>query len=94
MLKVIVDIGTRITESLDGIVAALRAGAEYAGVPVQNCVLIAGSQSGLLGAERSGMPCVILWSSLTYRSEFPSADAIMDGFGGAHLTVSRLRQKG
>ncbi|KAF5178441.1 hypothetical protein FRX31_031973 [Thalictrum thalictroides] len=36
---------------LDGILAALRAEAEYAGVPVQNCVLTAGSQSGLLGAE-------------------------------------------
>ncbi|PIA25113.1 hypothetical protein AQUCO_12500022v1 [Aquilegia coerulea] len=62
MLKVSVDIGTGTTESLDRIVAALRAGAEYAGVPVQNCVLIAGSQSGLLGAERIGMPCVILRS--------------------------------
>ncbi|KAI3909928.1 hypothetical protein MKW98_012982 [Papaver atlanticum] len=28
-------------------VTTLRAGAEYAGVPVQNCMLIAGGQSGL-----------------------------------------------
>ncbi|KAF9621645.1 hypothetical protein IFM89_025377 [Coptis chinensis] len=75
------------------IVATLRAGAEYAGVPVQNCVLIAGSKSGLLGAERIGMPCVVLRSSLTSRTEFPSANAVMDGFGGPDLTVSRLLQK-
>lgn len=48
--------------SLDKIVAALRAGAEYAGKPVQNCVLIAGSQSGVAGALRIGMPCVVLRS--------------------------------
>jgi len=40
----------------------LRAGAEYAGVSVNNCVLIAGSQSGVAGAEQIGMPCVVLRS--------------------------------
>ncbi|KAF5203644.1 Haloacid dehalogenase-like hydrolase domain-containing protein [Thalictrum thalictroides] len=89
MLKVSVDIGTGTTGSLDRIVAALRAGAEYAGVRVENCVLIAGSQSGLLGAERIGMPSVILRSSMTSRTEFPLAAATMDGFGGADLTVSK-----
>jgi hypothetical protein len=31
--------------------------------------------------------------SLTTRAEFPSAKAIMDGFGGADLTISKLRAK-
>ncbi|XP_044495898.1 CBBY-like protein isoform X2 [Mangifera indica] len=62
MLKLSVDIDTTSPESLDKIVAALRAGAEYAGKPVQNCVLIAGSQSGVAGALRIGMPCVVLRS--------------------------------
>ena len=48
--------------SLESTVATLRAGAEYAGFSVQNCVLIAGSQSGVVGAERIGMPCVVLRS--------------------------------
>jgi len=43
-------------------VAALRAGAEYAGIPVCNCVLVAGSQSGVAGATQVGMPCVVLRS--------------------------------
>ena len=42
--------------------AALRAGAEYAGLPVCKCVLVAGSQSGVAGANRVGMPCVVLRS--------------------------------
>ncbi|KAJ0016412.1 hypothetical protein Pint_11640 [Pistacia integerrima] len=93
MLKLSVDIDTTSPESLDKIVAALRAGAEYAGKPVQNCVLISGSQSGVAGAQRIGMPCVVLRSSLISRAEFPSANAIMDGFGGADLTISKLRNK-
>lgn len=48
--------------SLGKTVAALRAGAEYAGVPFQNCVLIAGNQTGVAGAERIGMPCIVLRS--------------------------------
>ncbi|KAI8524672.1 hypothetical protein RHMOL_Rhmol13G0166200 [Rhododendron molle] len=91
MLKLSVDIDTSSPESLKKIVAAQRAGAEFAGVPVYNCVLISGSQSGIAGAEHIGMPCIVLRSSLTSRAEFPSARAIMDGFGGADLTVSRLR---
>lgn len=93
MLKLSVEIDTSSTDSLPKIVAALRAGAEYAGVPVYNCVLVAGSQSGVSGAERISMPCIVLRSSLTSRAEFPSASAIMDGFGGADLTISRLRNK-
>ncbi|KAM1213038.1 hypothetical protein PS2_004501 [Malus domestica] len=92
-LKLIFDIDTRPPESLEKIIAALRAGAEVAGLPVCDCVLIAGSQSGVAGAERVGMPCVVLRSSLTARAEFPSANAIMDGFGGADLTISKLRNK-
>ncbi|XP_052202491.1 CBBY-like protein isoform X2 [Diospyros lotus] len=93
MLKLSVDIDTSSAESLQKILAALRAGAECAEVPVSNCVLVAGSQSGVSGAEQIGMPCIVLRSSLTSRAEFPSASAIMDGFGGADLTISRLRGK-
>lgn len=46
--------------SLPKTIAALRAGSECAGVPVSNCVLITGSQSGVAGAERVGMPYVVL----------------------------------
>ncbi|XP_047308371.1 CBBY-like protein [Impatiens glandulifera] len=93
LLKLSVDIDTSSTESLQEIVAGLRAGAEYGEVPVSNCVLIAGSQLGVYGAERIGMPCVVLRSSLTARAEFPSASAVMDGFGGADLSISRLRNR-
>ncbi|KMZ64024.1 Haloacid dehalogenase-like hydrolase (HAD) superfamily [Zostera marina] len=92
-LKLNVDIATNPPESMDQIINTLRAGAEYAGLPVQDCVLIAGSQSGVLGAERIGMSCVVIRSSLTSRAEFHSANAIMDGFGGADLTITKLRQK-
>lgn len=91
VLKLSVEIDTSLSESLDKIVAALHAGAEYAGLPLCNCVLVAGSQSGVAGAERAGMPCVVLRSSLTSRAEFPLALATVDGFGGADLTISKLR---
>ncbi|WVY93460.1 hypothetical protein V8G54_032548 [Vigna mungo] len=91
MLKLSVEIDTNSSESLAKIVAALRAGAEYAGLPVCNCVLVAGSQSGVSGATQVGMPCVVLRSSLTSRAEFPLANATVDGFGGADLTISKLR---
>ncbi|PNY00851.1 haloacid dehalogenase-like hydrolase, partial [Trifolium pratense] len=90
-LKLSVTIDTSLSESLDKIVTALHAGAERAGIPICNCVLIAGSQSGVAGAERAGMPCVVLRSSLTSRAEFPLAIATLDGFGGADLTISKLR---
>ncbi|KAG7964011.1 hypothetical protein I3843_09G146900 [Carya illinoinensis] len=93
ILKLSVEIDTSSSESLEKTVAALRAGAEYAEVPFKNCVLIAGSQLGVSGADQIGMPCIVLRSSLTSRAEFPSAKAIMDGFGGADLTVSKLCQK-
>ncbi|XP_014516927.1 CBBY-like protein isoform X1 [Vigna radiata var. radiata] len=91
VLKLSVEIDTNSSESLAKIVAALRAGAEYAGLPVCNCVLVAGSQSGVSGATQVGMPCVVLRSSLTSRAEFPLANATADGFGGADLTISKLR---
>ncbi|KAF5752817.1 hypothetical protein HS088_TW01G00735 [Tripterygium wilfordii] len=93
MLKLSVEIDTGSSESLEKVVAALRAGAEYAGLPVKNCMLIAGSKPGVAGAERIGMPCVVLRSSLTSRAEFPTAVAIMDGFGGADLSINKLLQK-
>ncbi|KAH6827371.1 Haloacid dehalogenase-like hydrolase superfamily protein [Perilla frutescens var. hirtella] len=93
MLKLKVELNTTSSESFQNIVAALRAGAEMAEVPIYNCVLVAGSQSGVAAAERIGMPCVVLRSSSTSRAEFRSAIAVMDGFGGADLTISRLRKK-
>ncbi|KAF6139533.1 hypothetical protein GIB67_015490 [Kingdonia uniflora] len=78
--------------SFEKIVATLRAGVEYAGVLVQNCVLIAGSRPGVLGAECLGLPCVFLRSSLTSRAECRSAKAILDDFGEPDLTVSKLRR--
>ncbi|XP_059288059.1 CBBY-like protein isoform X2 [Lycium ferocissimum] len=92
ILKLTVDIDTTSSEGLKNVVAALRAGAEYANVPVHNCVLVSGGQSGVAGAERIGMPCVVVRSSSTARAEFPGAKAIMDGFGGGDLSISRLRQ--
>ncbi|KAJ6846971.1 haloacid dehalogenase-like hydrolase domain-containing protein [Iris pallida] len=93
ILKLSVDIDTSPPESLQNVVATLRAAAENVGLPVQNCVLIAGSQSGVIGAEHIGMPCLVLRSSLTARAEFKKAKAVMDGFGGADLTISKLRNK-
>ncbi|WOL15367.1 hypothetical protein Cni_G24148 [Canna indica] len=93
VLKLSVDIDTSSSESFENIVATLRAGAEFAGLPVHNCVLIAGSQSGAYGAERIGMPCVVMRSGATARAEFRSAKAVMDAFGGADLTISKLRSK-
>ncbi|KAK1432534.1 hypothetical protein QVD17_09431 [Tagetes erecta] len=91
VLKLSVDIDTTSSESMQKIVAALRAGAEYAQVPVPNCVLIAGSLPGVAAAEQIGMPCVVLRSRSTARAEFPSAKAVLDSFGAPHLTISRLR---
>ena len=48
--------------SSEKVIAALRAGYEYVGCDVQNCVLVAGSQSGVLAAERIGMPCIVVRS--------------------------------
>ncbi|XP_068324553.1 CBBY-like protein [Pyrus communis] len=93
MLKLTLDINTCRSESLEKIILALRAGAEVAGLPVCDCVLISGSQYGVAGAERVGMPCVVLRSSLTARAEFPWANGIMDGFGGADLTIPKLLNK-
>ncbi|KAM0034011.1 putative phosphoglycolate phosphatase-like, domain 2, HAD superfamily [Helianthus debilis subsp. tardiflorus] len=92
VLKLSVDIDTTSSENLQKIVAALRAGAEYAEVPVPNCVLVAGSLPGVVAAEQIGMPCVVLRSKLTSRAEFPSAKAVLDSFGAPDLTISRLRR--
>lgn len=91
ILKLSVDITA--SESSDKVIAALRAGSEYVGCDVQNCILVAGSQSGVLAAERIGMPCIVVRSSFTARAEFHSAKAVMDGFGDTDLTVSKLLSK-
>ncbi|KAL6542666.1 hypothetical protein OROHE_010186 [Orobanche hederae] len=92
VLKLKLEPNNNSSECLQNIVAALRAGEEYAQVPIYNCVLVAGSQSGVAAAERISMPCVVLRSSSTARADFPSAVAVMDGFGGANLTISTLRR--
>ncbi|KAL8107578.1 hypothetical protein AgCh_024116 [Apium graveolens] len=93
MLKLSVDIDTSSSESTQKIVTALRAAAEYVDVPVSNCVLVSGGQSGVAGAERIGMPCIVLRSSSTNRAEFTSANATLDGFGAADLTIAKLLNK-
>ncbi|EPS66276.1 hypothetical protein M569_08501, partial [Genlisea aurea] len=92
LLNLRVELNTTSVESMQNVVAALRAGAESAGVEVDKCVLIAGSQIGLSAAERIGMACVVLRSRSTARAEFPSAVGVMEGYGGADLTISRLRK--
>ncbi|XP_073129662.1 CBBY-like protein isoform X2 [Henckelia pumila] len=62
MLKLKVELNTSSSESFQNVIVALRAGAEYAEVPVEKCLLIAGSLSGVSAAERIGMPCVVLRS--------------------------------
>ncbi|XP_047948591.1 uncharacterized protein LOC125194432 [Salvia hispanica] len=93
MLKLKVELNTTSSERIQNIVAALRAGAEKVDVPIYNCILVTGSQSGVAAAERIGMPCVVLRSSSTSRAEFQAGVAVMDGFGGGDLTISRLRKK-
>ncbi|XP_078178254.1 haloacid dehalogenase-like hydrolase (HAD) superfamily protein isoform X1 [Carex rostrata] len=93
ILKLSVDISTPPSEGFEMVVATLRAGAELADLPVKNCVLISGSQTGVLAAERVAMPCVVIRNSLTARAEFHSAKVVMDGFGGADLTISKVRSK-
>ncbi|XP_062202265.1 CBBY-like protein isoform X1 [Phragmites australis] len=60
ILKLSVDI--KASESSEKVITTLRAGSEYVGRDVQNCILVAGSQSGVLAAERIGMPCVVVRS--------------------------------
>ncbi|CAL1402356.1 unnamed protein product [Linum trigynum] len=93
MLKLKVELGATSSESIEKVVVALRAAAEIAGHRVQDCVLVSGSQSGVAAAKRIGMPCIVLRSSSTSRAEFPSANGILDGFGGADLTISKLLKK-
>ncbi|KAF3779073.1 hypothetical protein EJ110_NYTH42233, partial [Nymphaea thermarum] len=86
-------VASSLDEHLENIVATLRAGAESAGLPVDQCVLVAGSLSGALAAERIGMPCVLLRSRVTSRAEFPTTATVMEGFGGSDLTVFKLQNK-
>ncbi|BBH01269.1 Haloacid dehalogenase-like hydrolase superfamily protein [Prunus dulcis] len=63
LLKLNVEIDTTPSESLEKVIATLRAGQK------------------------------MLEYHLTARAEFPSANATMDGFGGADLTITKLRNK-
>ncbi|KAF7120141.1 hypothetical protein RHSIM_Rhsim13G0127700 [Rhododendron simsii] len=93
MLKLSVDIDTSSPESLKKIVAAQRAGAEFAGVPVYNCVLVSGSQSGIAGAEHIGMPCIVLRSRIWERMKFHGAKWLCWGFMGTCLARARRRPR-
>lgn len=52
--------------------------------PFEQCLLLTRKFSCFFSALRN-------WSS-TARAEFPSANSVLDGFGGADLTISRLRK--
>lgn len=90
MLTLSVEVDTNSSEMSKKVIASLRAGMEYAGMPVQSCILLAGSHTGVLAAERIGMPCIVVRSSSTSRAEFPSARAVVDGYGAGDMTISRL----
>ncbi|XP_057830156.2 CBBY-like protein isoform X2 [Cryptomeria japonica] len=90
MLNLSVEIDTTPDEMLKKIIASLRAGAEYTDIPLQNCILLSGCQAGVCAAQRIGMPCIVIRSSSTSRAEFPSARAVVEGFGYGELTVSKI----
>eukprot|EP00250_Pteridium_aquilinum_P034066 c6977_g1_i1 orf=47-1174(+) len=92
LLKLSVEVDTSTSKNSRKAIAVLRAGAEVAGVAVQHCILLAGGDSGVQAAERIGMPCVAVRSSLTARAEFPAARAVLEGFGAGSLTLQRLRR--
>ncbi|KAH7302105.1 hypothetical protein KP509_23G056700 [Ceratopteris richardii] len=92
LLKLSVEVDTTFSKSAKKAIALLRAGAEVAGVDAQNCILLAGGDTGVKAAERIGMPCIAVRSSLTSRAEFPAAIAVLDGFGSGSLTLQRLRR--
>lgn len=92
MLKLSVEIDTSFVKISRKVIAALRAGSEVSGVAVQNCILLAGGHTGVQAAQRIGMPCVAVRSSLTARAEFPAARAVLEGFGAGSLTLARLRR--
>ncbi|KAH9288023.1 hypothetical protein KI387_032140, partial [Taxus chinensis] len=62
MLNLSVAIDTTPNEMSKKVIASLRAGAEYASMPVQNCILLSGCQTGLCAADRIGMPCIVIRS--------------------------------
>ncbi|KAJ8444117.1 hypothetical protein Cgig2_005798 [Carnegiea gigantea] len=78
MLKLRVNINTGIAESVRDLVAALRAGAEIADVPICNCVLVAGSQHAVIAAEIIGMPCIFVRSRCDILSWSCIDDRFMD----------------
>lgn len=92
VLKLSVEVDTSFVNSSRKAIAALRAGAEVAGVAVDYCILLSGGHTGVQAAHRIGMPCVAVRSSLTARAEFPAARAVLEGFGAGSLTLSRLRR--
>ncbi|XP_002988169.2 CBBY-like protein [Selaginella moellendorffii] len=91
-LKLKVDLDTTSSVLLKTTIAALRAAAETAGVPIDRGILLAGAYLGTEAASRISLPCVVVRSSLTARAEFPLARATLEGFGAGAITLSRLRK--
>jgi len=92
MLAVSIEVDTNFTQTSRKMIAALRAAAEIAEVDMDQCLLLAGTQSGPQAASRIGMPCVVVRSSATARAEFPLARAALDGFGPGDVTLRRLQK--
>ncbi|KAL3680650.1 hypothetical protein R1sor_023606 [Riccia sorocarpa] len=90
MLKLSVEVDTTYSQMSKKAVAALRAAAELAERGVDRCVLLATGHPGAQAAQKIGMPCVVVRSSLTTRAEFPAAKGALDGYGPGAVTLSRL----
>ncbi|KAL2629009.1 hypothetical protein R1flu_013695 [Riccia fluitans] len=69
LLKLSVEVDTTFSQTSKKAVAALRAGAEVAERGVDRCILLASGHSGAQAAQKIGMPCVVVRSSLTTRAE-------------------------
>lgn len=92
MLAVSVDINSGDSLRSKKNIAALRAAAEKAAVDMDRCILLAGSQTGPSAASRIDMPCVVVRSSTTARAEFPTAKAVLEGFGPGDITLAILQK--
>ncbi|BBN12667.1 hypothetical protein MPTK1_5g21930 [Marchantia polymorpha subsp. ruderalis] len=90
MLKLSVEVDTSYVQISKKAIAALRAGSEIAERGVDRCILMASGHSGAQAAQKIGMPCVVVRSSVTTRGEFPGAKAALDGYGPGAVTLPRL----
>ncbi|KAG6555478.1 hypothetical protein Mapa_002713 [Marchantia paleacea] len=90
MLKLSVEVDTSYIQISKKAIAALRAGSEIAERGVDRCILLASGHLGAQAAQKIGMPCVVVRSSVTTRGEFPGAKAALDGYGPGAVTLPRL----